>query len=328
MSWLTWRQSRVQFLSAIVALVIIALAYGLTASSLNHLYALYGTRPAEFLTQVKTGGYPVLYLAGCAVMYLTPLVIGAFWGAPLIARELETGTHRLVWNQSVPRTRWLLAKLAIGGGAAMAFAGITGLLLSWWAGPIDRAGGLPVGTSQLSRFEPIVFGTRGIVPIGAAALAFMIGVCAGLLLRRVIPAMAVTLALMTGLLVAMPLAVSPHLITPAQYTRPVTANLTTMTMSGNGEINDPVTDMPGAWILTDQIITRTGAVFTLPDVPACATGTQAQCDAWLATQPLRQHVVYQPASRYWTFQALETLIWLAIAVGLAGLSLRRIRTIG
>ena len=106
------------------------------------------------------------------------------------------------------------------------------------------------------------------------------------------------------------------------------AGLTTMTMSGNGEIDAPVTDMPGAWILTDQIITRTGAVFTLPDVPACATGTQAQCDAWLATQPLRQHVVYQPASRYWTFQALETLIWLAIAVGLAGLSLRRIRTIG
>jgi len=328
MTWLTWRQSRIQFLAAITALAIIALAYGLTAPGLNHLYARYGTHPAEFLTQVKTGSYPVLYFAGCAVMYLTPLVIGAFWGAPLIARELETGTNRLVWNQSVSRTRWLLAKLAIGGGAAMAFAGITGLLLSWWAGPIDRAGGLPVGTSQLSRFEPIVFGTRGIVPIGAAALAFMIGVCAGLLLRRVIPAMAVTLGLLTALLVAMPLAVSPHLITPAQYTRPVTANLTTMSVTGNGEINDPVTDIPGAWILTDQIITRSGAVFMLPDVPACATGTQAQCDAWLAAKPLRQHVVYQPASRYWTFQALETLIWLAIAAGLAGLSLRRIRTIG
>jgi hypothetical protein len=67
-------------------------------------------------------------------------------------------------------------------------------------------------------------------------------------------------------------------------------------------------------------------VFTLPDVPACQAGTQAQCDAWLAAQSLRQHVVYQPGSRYWTFQVLETLIWLAIALALAGLSLRRIRT--
>ena len=125
----------------------------------------------------------------------------------------------------------------------------------------------------------------------------------------------------------MPLVVSPHLITPAQYTRPVTANLTTMAIAGNGQINDPVTDIPGAWILTNQIITKSGTVFTLPAVPACQTGTQAQCDAWLAAQPLRQHVVYQPADRYWTFQILETLIWLAIALALAGLSFRRIRSI-
>jgi len=326
MTWLTWRQARTQFLTAIAALVIIGLVYGLTAAGLNHLHAVYGSHPAEFLAQVKTGSYPVLYVAGGAIMYLAPLVIGTFWGAPLIARELEAGTHRLVWNQSVSRTRWLLGKLAIGGAAAMAFAGIASLLLTWWSEPIDKAGGFPVGTSQLSRFQPIVFGTRGIVPIGAAALAFTIGVTAGLLLRRVIPAMAVTLSLFTALLVAMPLAVSPHLITPAQYTRPVTANLTTMTMTGSGQFNDPVTGMPGAWILTDQIITRSGTVFTLPGVPACQTGTQAQCDAWLAAQPLRQHVVYQPASRYWTFQILETLIWLAIAAGLAGLSLWRIRS--
>jgi ABC-type transport system involved in multi-copper enzyme maturation permease subunit len=327
MIWFTWRQSRIQFLTAIVAIVIIALAYELTGAGLNHLYALYGTHPAEFLAQVKTGGYPVLYFAGGAIMYLAPLVIGVFWGAPMIARELEAGTHRLAWNQSVTRTRWLLVKLAIGVGAAMAFAGITGLLLSWWTGPIDKAGGFPVGTSQLSKFQPLVFGTRGIVPIGATALAFTIGVTAGLLLRRTPPAMATTLAVFAALLVAMPLAVSPHLITPAQYTHPVTANLTTMTMTGSGQINDPVTDMPGAWILTDQIITKTGSVFVLPGVPACETGTQAQCDAWLATQPLRQHLVYQPADRYWTFQLLETLIWLVIALALVGVCMRRIRII-
>jgi ABC-type transport system involved in multi-copper enzyme maturation permease subunit len=327
MTWLTWRQSRIQFVTAAIALVVLALAYGLTGAGLNHLYALYGSHPAEFLAQVRTGSYPLLYFAGGAVMYLAPLIIGAFWGAPLIARELEAGTHKLAWNQSVTRTRWLLVKLAIGGGAAMAFAGIAGLLLTWWAGPIDRAGGFPVGTSQLSKFEPMVFGTRGIVPIGAAALAFTIGMCAGLLLRRVIPAMAVTLGLFAGLLVAMPLVVSPHLITPAQYTRPVTVSLTTMAMTGSGEISDPVTNMPGAWILTDQIITKSGSVFALPDVPACQTGTQAQCDAWLAAQPLRQHLVYQPASRYWTYQLLETLIWLALAVLLASLTLRRIKAV-
>lgn len=328
MTWLTWRQSRLQFLTAAAALVLIALTYGLTAPGLNHLYAQYGAaHRGAFLAQVRTGSYAVLYFAGGAVMYLAPLIIGAFWGAPLIARELEAGTHRLAWNQSVTRTRWLIVKLAIGAGAAMVFAGTASLLLSWWAGPIDKAGGFPVGTSQLSRFQPIVFGTRGIVPIGAAVLAFTIGLAAGLIVRKILPAMGVTLALFTAALAAMPLCVSPHLITPVQYTRPVVANLTTMAMTPRGRINDPVTTLPGAWILTDQIITPGGKVFTLPSVPACQTGTQAKCDAWLATQRLRQHVVYQPASRYWTFQVLQTTMWLALAAALAGLSLWRIRTI-
>jgi hypothetical protein len=325
MTWLAWRQSRLQFLIAACALLLLTLAFALTEPGLSRLSAEYGTRPAEFLARVQTGGYPVLYFAGGAVMYLTPLVIGAFWGAPMIARELEAGTHRLTWNQSVTRTRWLLVKIAIGGGGAMLFAGIAGLLLSWWAGPIDRAGGFPIGTSQLSKFAPIVFGTRGIVPIGAAALAFMIGVTAGLLVRRTIPAMGLTLAVFAAALVAMPLWISPHLITPAQYTRPVVANLTTMQMSSSGQLNDPVTSLPGAWILTDQVITAQGKVFSLPQVPACQTGTQSQCDAYLAKQPLRQHVVYQPASRYWTFQILETLIWLAIAAALAAFCTWRIR---
>ena len=325
MTWLAWRQSRLQFLIAAAALAVLTLAFALTEPGLSHLSAEYGARPAAFLAQVQTGEYPVLYFIGGAVMYLTPLIIGAFWGAPLIARELEAGTHRLVWNQSVSRTRWLLVKLAIGGGAAMAFAGIAGWLLSWWAGPIDRAGGFPVGTSQLSRFDPIVFGTRGIVPIGAAALAFMIGVTTGLLIRRTIPAMALTLAVFAAALIAMPLWISPHLITPAQYTRPVVASLSTMKMTSSGQLSDPVSTLPGAWILTDQIITADGAVFSLPQVAACQAGTQAQCDAYLTRQSLRQHVVYQPASRYWTFQLLETAIWLAIAAALVGFCTWRIR---
>ena len=44
---------------------------------------------------------------------IAPAIVGIFWGAPLIARELETGTHRLVWNQTVTRTGWLATKLAL-----------------------------------------------------------------------------------------------------------------------------------------------------------------------------------------------------------------------
>ena len=333
MIWLTWRQFRVPALVAVAALAALALALGLTGPNLAHLYAQTcgtgsATCTATFLTAMKANGvYPLLYFTGAAVMYLAPLIIGIFWGAPMVAREVETGTFRLAWNQSVTRVRWLAVKLALTGLAAMAFAGLASVMVTWWAGPIDKAGGFPVGISQLSRFQPEVFGARGIVPIGAAALAFTLGVTAGTLIRRILPAMAVTLGLFAVALVAMPLWVSPHLITPAQYTRPMMASLTTMQMTGSGELNDPVTNMPGAWILSDQVITKSGSVFTLPSIPACQTGTQQQCDAWLASQPLRQHVTYQPASRYWLFQWFETAIWLAISLALAALGRWRIKTL-
>jgi hypothetical protein len=67
-------------------------------------------------------------------------------------------------------------------------------------------------------------------------------------------------------------------------------------------------------------------VFTITNAPACQRG-QDQCIAWIARQPLRQHVVYQPASRYWTFQFLETASWLVLAVGLAGLCLGRLKSV-
>ena len=88
-----------------------------------------GQRTTAFLTAVQSSKYPLGYFVGGAVLYLFPAVIGAFWGAPLISRELEAGTFRLAWNQSVTRTRWTLVKLALVGLTAMAitlvlFAGL------------------------------------------------------------------------------------------------------------------------------------------------------------------------------------------------------------
>ena len=137
--------------------------------------------------------------------------------------------------------------------------------------------------------------------------------------------MALTLAVFAAALVAMPLWISPHLITPAQYTRPVVANLTAMQMTSSGQLNDPVSPCPAPGSSPTRSSPHEGKVFSLPQVAACQTGTQAQCDAYLAKQSLRQQVVYQPASRYWTFQILETAIWLAIAATLAGFCTWRIR---
>jgi ABC-type transport system involved in multi-copper enzyme maturation permease subunit len=129
-------------------------------------------------------------------MFVVPPLIGIFWGAPLIARELEAGTHRLVCNQSVTRTRWLATKLAVVGGAAAATVGLLSWAVTAWAHHIDHA--------KDDRITPLVYGARGIVPIGYAVFAVTLDLTLGMLIRRTVPAMAATLAVYVAAVLSMP----------------------------------------------------------------------------------------------------------------------------
>ena len=120
MIWLTWRQFRTQGWFGLGTLVAVAATLAITAPAVTGAYrdsglaacrAGCGDLSDAFLHQARTGLTGNLYWAGLAVMYVVPALIGVFWGAPLIAREFEAGTHRLVWNQSVTRTRWLALKI-------------------------------------------------------------------------------------------------------------------------------------------------------------------------------------------------------------------------
>ena len=328
MIWLTWRQFRAQTVVAATALAAFAVILGMTGPNLAHAYTASGlascrdnctSLSSTFLSQVKADAvYPLLYFASGAALYVTPVLIGIFWGAPLVARELEAGTLRLAWSQSVTRTRWMTAKLGLIGVAAMVTAGLLSLMVTWWSGPIDRVGGFPVTMGQLSRFSPLVFDARGVAPLGYAAFAFTLGVTIGVLTRRTLPAMAIVLACVTVVQLGWPSVVRPHLIPPATSTSAVSVNVGTARVGHEGELTVPVTDMPGAWIVSNQTITPAGKVFVLPDVPACNTGTQQQCNQFLATQHLRRRITYQAASRFWAFQAYETAIFVVLALALAG----------
>jgi hypothetical protein len=178
---------------------------------------------------------------------------------------------------------------------------------------------------QLSRFSPLVFDARDVTPIGYAAFVFTLGVAVGVLIRRTVPAMAIALACVAVVQLGWPTAVRPHLIPAATSTRAVSVSVSTAMVGNGGELTPPVTGLPGAWIISDKTITPSGKVFVLPDVAACGTGTQQQCDGFLATQHLRQQITYQPASRFWAFQAYETSIFIILALTLAGFCARRIR---
>ena len=334
---LTWRQFRTQAWVAIAALAAIAITFAVTRPSLTRMYSASGIAAcqarndcgrlaAAFISQVRAdAAYPVLYAMGVIVVFLVPAIIGMFWGAPLITRELEDGTYRLAWTQSVTRTRWLAVKLGLLGLTAMAITGLFSLIITWWASPLDRAAGLgsPILTN---RMMPALFAGHGIVPIGYAAFAFALGAAAGALIGRIVPAMAVTIVIFAAVQLIMPNFVRPHLIPPAHTTVAVSPGDANWVPAGNGLRITGRPAIPGGWVLSTS-----GQVYTGPAthiLKTCYNGPTSTpaCGKAFASLYAQQLVTYQPASRYWAMQWYETGIFLAAALALAGLCFWSIRS--
>jgi hypothetical protein len=344
MIWTTWRQFRPQAIVAGAALAGVAIALAVTGPHLAGLYSSSGlatcasncgAKVSTFIGQVRGSATELVFYGGVFLSYAVPALIGIFWGAPLISREVESGSFRLAWNQSVTRRRWIAVKLGLVGLASMASAGLLSLMISWWASPIDHAMNLVGANSGFAgtRLSPVVFAARGVAPLGYAAFAFALGVTAGVLIRRTLPAMAVTLVVFAAVQFLVPNFVRPDLIPPVQMTAPFNANtaneiMTSSTQGGSSNTMTVVGDYSraGAWMLSNKTITPAGKVFTGPAAAACTgNSTPQQCNNWLDSLHLRQQVTYQPASRFWPLQWLETGIYLILAAGLAWLCAWQVR---
>jgi ABC-type transport system involved in multi-copper enzyme maturation permease subunit len=335
MIWLTWRQARTQTLAALAALAALAIYLLVLRLAIQNAYdtTIVGCQPGEGCSIAKeqfneTYGAQIGLIG--ALLIGVPAAIGIFWGAPLITRELETGTHRLVWNQSVTRTRWLAVKLGIIALIAVAVTGLFSVLLSWAAEPFDRVIG--------SRFSSLTFDSRDLVPLGYAVFAFVLGTTVGLLVRRTLPAMAITLAAFAVVQIVMPMAIRPHLMTPVTASVALTPEVSE---SINGLGSDSRTggdaapmkingySKPGAWMLTSlsPLLKADGSAFTMGDMKACFSGDFASDKNCLTEQNLSFVATYHPAGRYWPFQWIETLIFLTLALVLAGFCFWRIQRV-
>lgn len=369
MIWLSWRQFRAQAITGAAALALFAILLAVTEAHMGSLYDTSGIigchgdacvqRATTFLTRLSSGqtfpvlpggtnAYVILYFLSVLVILVAPVILGIFWGAPLVAREFEAGTNRLVWNQGVTRTRWLTVKLILVGLAAMVVTEAFSLLQAWWAAPIGKAVGLGGGASILSenRFGWFVFPTHGITPLGYAAFGFVLGVTAGLLIRRTVPAMAVTVAVFAVVQFITPLWIRPNLFPTDRTVSTIAATgasanptgyvtLVVKPRSGSGPsvttsyvkfVVDATTvpGHPGAWITSSAAVNAAGQPASA--VPkACYSAIQQlqnpsgspALDNCLTSHGTLVAVSYQPASHYWPLQFAETGLYLVLALALA-----------
>jgi hypothetical protein len=235
-----------------------------------------------------------------------PALIGAFTGAPVLARELETGTFRYAWTQGIGRPRWAVGKLVPLAVAVTAAAGAFTVMFAWYNQPWVAAG-------YVTPFSARVFGLLGVAFAGWTLAAFAIGVLAGMVIRRAVPAIAATLAAYAGLAFATGLWLREHYITPL-VTRSPNAPGSAWVISGwytkggsyafgdhgNG-IASTVRQLCGA--VGGRVLHVSGGVLRMLDVPQC-----------LAQHGYTHWTSYQPASRFWPFQWIEGGWLLALSV--------------
>lgn len=346
MIWLTWRQFRGAAAMMAAVLVVLAAVLALTGPELAADYAAGiaactpGDTCLDFFDRFF-GDHDILFLTLTLVVLILPALVGLFWGAPLITRELESGTHLLAWSQSVSRGRWLAVKLGVIGLAAMAAAAVCGLAVTWWSGPLDRS-----AVPEMAQMAPVVFGARGIAPMGYAAFAFVLGVTVGMLVRRTLPAMALTLAVFVAIQLAMPLLVRPHLMPPVSGTFELgRENMDGLGGPEGGPMHiflrtSAVPGHAGAWVLSSELVDPSGRPVPGADggsgpsstiartVPVsttsgpCAPQRQPAggCLAEINRLGYRQQATYHPLDRFWPFQWIETGIYALLTLALMGSS--------
>jgi hypothetical protein len=326
-----WLQFRTEAIVAALGLVAVAVVLAVTGPSLVHLYytsvvTCSANHDCSTVTTTFLDTDGPLQIGSDFLVLLVPGLMGMFWGAPLVAREFETGTFRLAWTQGVTRTRWLAVKLGFGTFAAMVVTGLLSLMVTWWSSRIDQV--------RMNSFDPLVFSVRDIAPIGYAAFAFVLGFTAGLMMRRMLPAMATALVGFVAARLAISSWVRPGLVTPFHKT--VAINLNTALNIGLTQAGVHVTAttrgvLPGDWALAAKIVDIGGhsptARFLDRACPFSKTTFQPNLPACIAHLGARFHVLltYQPMSHYWVLQWYETGIFLCLAAILAAICFLTIR---
>lgn len=325
MNWLTWRQHRSQAVAGYGGLGVIGVFLLLTGliiadhfsgSGLARCLRVVNADCQDLASNFSHRFTSMQYFA--LFDLLIPLLIGLFWGAPLVARELEHGTHRLAWTQGVTRTQWLRSKLAIIGGSTAAFMALLAVGVWWWSRPLR--------TKSWSSFDPGLFDQLGIVPVAYGLFAVALGIAMGTLIRRTLPAMVATFGIFTAVRLVFLLVIRKHYMGAK------------IALFGFNEGADSAYRF-GNWILSDKMVDASGnavsqfggisAEFIAQNCPQLGEfpdkGAMFQC---LEGAGLQNQVTYHPADRFWTFQTIEAAIFVALAALLVWFVVRRVRRLG
>lgn len=299
MAWVTWRHHGFALAGMAVFLGASGVYLWLSGLPMHDAYPRDCHAASPLGCGDFTGRYGHTGILVSIFLQAVPALIGAFLGAPVLSRELETGTFQFAWTQGIGRWRWTLGKLVPLAVAVAAAAGAFSVLFSWYDQPF-------VASGYVIPFSTRVFGLTGIAFAAWTLAAFAIGVLAGMLIRRVVPAIVATLAVYTGLALTTNLFLRGHYMTPLSTTKtdlPASAWAVSQWYTKDGKFAFPARGSQ----LVDTVVQ-----LCQPVTRGSGTGgvSPAQC---LTQHGYTQWTTYQPGNRFWPFQWIESGWLLALS---------------
>jgi ABC-type transport system involved in multi-copper enzyme maturation permease subunit len=313
LAWVTWRQHRLALAGVLVVLGGLGLFMLVNGLAMHHAYASLGLDGCGKLDGPSCQSQLTIFQQDYGSLtdhlpqfvMLLPGLIGVFAGAPLVAREFESGTFRFAWTLARSRVQWIVTKLVLLAVVLTAFALAFSALFTWWYGPFDAITGR-MSSSGAYEISGLVFAARTL-------FAFTLGALLGLLIRRTVPAMAATAAVWAA--VALPSMI---------WLRPLIQKpITTIGHQGKGTIasshipfnanaiNHWIQNSDGQHVSPDQVfqqaIASNGGTIPSPD----------QFETWMTNHHYSQWVSYQPNGWFWHFQTVEASAYVILAILLA-----------
>jgi ABC-2 family transporter protein len=313
LTWVTWRQHRLGIAGVFGVLGGVGLLMLVEGITMHHAYTRLGLTTCGRLDgpscQSQLSAFQQQYQTFADqlphYLMLLPGLIGVFVGAPLVARELESGTFRFAWTQARSRVQWIVTKLVLLAVVLTALALAFSALFTWWYGPFDAINGR-MAANGAYEISGIVFAAR-------ALFGFTLGALLGLLIRRTVPAMAVTAAAWVAVVVPSITWLRPLIRKP----------ITTIGHPGKGGIaasHVPFNaDVIHTWL---QNVTGRHVSFdqVQQQVIAANRGTPPPLDqfnAWMNQHHISEWVSYQPNNWFWHYQTIEAAGYAVLAALLA-----------
>lgn len=303
MTWVAWRQGRSENVLVLAVLAALAVLLVLTGAHMRSVFDANGlaactgasSRPGScaLLGGAFESQFDTLNQLG-QWLGLTPGLIGALLATPLVL-ELDQGTYRLAWTQSITPRRWLATRLALLLLGAVLCGALITVLSTWGRAPLD---------SLLGRVDPNSFDLEGIAPMAYTLFAATATLAIGTITRRT--GLAVSAGFGTYVIARLIMRQArEHLIPPVRAVLP-------LPQGPRGIFH--------AWEISHGFTDAHGRAIPGGVISRCFDARGNLDPSCLAHQHVFQSFVYEPASRFWSLQATEAGIFLALSAVATGLT--------